>query len=61
MPIEIGEVEIVDDHPPARPSSPSAESAAPEPRPVADQFRSLHVLLDAHRELTYRADRLRAD
>ena len=61
MPIEIGEVEVVDDHPPARPSSPSAASAAAEPRPVADQFRSLQMLLDAQRELIYRADRLRAD
>lgn len=60
MPIEIGEVEVVANQPPATPAAPPAAAAAGSsgagsPAAVADQLRAWH------RELAYRADRLRAD
>jgi hypothetical protein len=60
MPIEIGEVEVVANSAPATPASPTgaapaASSGAASPAAVAGQLRAWH------RELAYRADRLRAD
>jgi hypothetical protein len=60
MPIEIGEVEVVANQAPTTPvaptaAAPAASSGAGSPSAVADQLRAWH------RELAYRADRLRAD
>jgi hypothetical protein len=60
MPIEIGEVEVVPDPAPTAAATtaapaPAASTGSASPAGMADQMRAWH------RELAYRADRLRAD